>query len=62
MVINADISCDFPLQDCLDFHRKHDGEHTIMATEVIMSYTGILVEGIDNFHYYYNDDDNLYIP
>ena len=40
VVINADISCDFPLQECLDFHRKHEGEHTIMATEVI----GILLK------------------
>jgi len=34
VVINADISCDFPFQELLEFHKNHPGKHTIMATEV----------------------------
>ncbi|KAK3749908.1 hypothetical protein QZH41_017356, partial [Actinostola sp. cb2023] len=33
IVINADISCDFPFQELLKFHKSHPGKHTIMATE-----------------------------
>ncbi|EDO44783.1 predicted protein [Nematostella vectensis] len=33
VVINADISCDFPFQELLEFHQQHPGKHTIMTTE-----------------------------
>lgn len=33
-VFNSDISCNFPLQDMLEFHRQHKGEGTICVTKV----------------------------
>ena len=34
LVLNADIMGDYPLLDFVEFHRKHPGEHSILATEV----------------------------
>ena len=36
-VMNADVCCDFPLTDMLDFHRRTSDtpHHTVMGTEVI---------------------------
>jgi len=33
-VFNSDISCEFPLNDLVAFHKKHGGEGTIMLTKV----------------------------
>lgn len=33
LVLNADIIGDYPLIDFVEFHRKHSGEHSILATE-----------------------------
>ena len=33
-VFNADITCEFPLQDMLSFHKKHGKEGTIATTQV----------------------------
>jgi len=33
-VFNSDISCNFPLQDMIDFHRLHKGEGTLCVTSV----------------------------
>lgn len=33
LVLNADIIGDYPLTDFVEFHRKHSGEHSILATE-----------------------------
>ena len=34
LVLNADIMGDYPLLEFVEFHRKHAGEHSILATEV----------------------------
>ena len=34
LVLNADIMGDYPLLEFVEFHRKHPGEHSILATEV----------------------------
>ena len=34
VVLNADIMCDSPLCEFVEFHKKHVGEHSILATEV----------------------------
>ncbi|CAH1783780.1 unnamed protein product [Owenia fusiformis] len=33
-VLNSDISCDFPFQDMVDFHKNHGKEGTIVVTRV----------------------------
>lgn len=33
VVLNADIMCDSPLCEFVEFHKKHLGEHSILATE-----------------------------
>jgi len=33
-VFNSDITCTFPLEDLLKFHRNHGKEGTIMLTKV----------------------------
>jgi mannose-1-phosphate guanylyltransferase len=33
-MFNADVICEYPLQNMLDFHKSHDGEGTIMVTQV----------------------------
>ena len=33
-IFNADITCEFPLQDMLEFHKKHGKEGTIATTKV----------------------------
>ena len=33
-VFNSDITCEYPLQDLLDFHRRHGKEGTICVTRV----------------------------
>jgi len=33
-VLNSDITCEFPLHDLLEFHKKHGKEGTIMVTKV----------------------------
>ena len=33
-VFNSDIICDFPLQEMLDFHKKHQQEATVALTKV----------------------------
>lgn len=34
LVLNADIMGDYPLLEFVEFHQKHPGEHSILATEV----------------------------
>ena len=34
VVLNADIMGDYPLQQFVEFHQQHLGEHSILATEV----------------------------
>lgn len=34
VVLNADIMGDYPLQEFVEFHQQHLGEHSILATEV----------------------------
>lgn len=33
VVLNADIMCDSPLCEFVEFHKKHLGEHSILTTE-----------------------------
>lgn len=33
VVLNADIMGDYPLCEFVEFHKKHVGEHSILATE-----------------------------
>lgn len=33
-MLNSDVICDFPLQNMLNFHKKHGGEGTIFVTSV----------------------------
>jgi len=33
-VLNADVICEFPFQELLDFHKSHGGEGTILVTKV----------------------------
>ena len=33
VVLNADIMGDYPLQEFVEFHKQHVGEHSILATE-----------------------------
>lgn len=33
-VLNIDIACEYPLQELIDFHTAHEGEASIMITQV----------------------------
>ena len=33
-VFNSDISCEYPLQDMLDYHKTHNGEGSLFVTKV----------------------------
>jgi mannose-1-phosphate guanylyltransferase len=35
-VFNSDILCEFPLQDMIDYHKKHGKEGTLMVMFLIL--------------------------
>jgi mannose-1-phosphate guanylyltransferase len=46
-VFNSDISCTYPLQYLLDFHKKHGKEGTIMVTPVYDDKTGKISQFVE---------------
>jgi mannose-1-phosphate guanylyltransferase len=47
-VFNSDVTCEYPLQDLLDFHENHGKEGTIMVTQVKdPSKYGVVLYGVD---------------
>lgn len=51
-VLNSDIACEYPLQDLIDFHNTHEGEASIMVTQVsCFSLTYFFIINICSFCY-----------
>ncbi|GET88652.1 mannose-1-phosphate guanyltransferase [Leishmania tarentolae] len=49
-VLNSDVTCRFPMQEMLDFHKAHGGEGTIMVSQVTQwEKYGVVVYSPENY-------------
>lgn len=61
-VLNSDVTCDFPLQKMLDFHKSHGKEGTILLTKVSdPSKYGVVLHNEDGLINDFIEKPQLYI-